>query len=101
MSQIMWARSIHEVLSTAEGDDVTAGLADFERRSVGDLNALAALTRQPLGALFRRVLCALITVDVHARDSVSNMVEKRVQKESVTQNNIHNSFLCMCFVLTI
>ncbi|XP_045541953.1 dynein axonemal heavy chain 6 [Papilio machaon] len=82
VSQIMWARGIHEVLSGAEGEDVTTGLAEFERRSVGDLNALAALTRQPLGALFRRVLCALITVDVHARDSVSNMVEKRVQKDT-------------------
>ncbi|CAG5008078.1 unnamed protein product [Parnassius apollo] len=79
VSQIMWARGIHEVLG---GVNPVSGLAEFEQRSVSALNALAALTRQPLGALFRRVLCALITVDVHARDIVTNLRAEHVRSTS-------------------
>jgi dynein heavy chain len=43
-----------------------------------DLNKLAALVRGQLSKLARNVLCALITIDVHARDMVTEMVASRV-----------------------
>ena len=43
-----------------------------------DLNELAAIVRRELPKLARAVLGALITIDVHARDMVSEMVKKEV-----------------------
>jgi dynein heavy chain len=42
------------------------------------LNKLAAIVRGELPKLVRAVLCALITIDVHARDMVTGMVKKKV-----------------------
>lgn len=49
-----------------------------------DLNKLAAIVRGELPKLARAVLCALITIDVHARDMVTSMVKKQVCFEIVT-----------------
>ena len=43
-----------------------------------NLNKLAALVRGELPKLTRNILCALITIDVHARDIVTGMVEHQV-----------------------
>ena len=43
-----------------------------------DLNNLAGLVRGELSKLARNVLCALITIDVHARDMVTEMVKNQV-----------------------
>ena len=43
-----------------------------------DLNKLAAIVRGELPKLSRAVLCALITLDVHARDMVTGMVKREV-----------------------
>ena len=47
-----------------------------------NLNNLAALVRGELPKLTRSILCALITIDVHARDIVTGMVEKKVRRNS-------------------
>jgi len=39
---------------------------------------LAALVRGELSKLARGVLCALITIDVHARDIITEMVKRKV-----------------------
>ena len=46
-----------------------------------DLNNLAALVRGQLPKLTRNILCALITIDVHARDVVTGMVEAKVDND--------------------
>jgi hypothetical protein len=43
-----------------------------------DLNNLAAIVRGDLNKLVRGVLTALITIDVHGRDMVSEMVRNQV-----------------------
>ena len=43
-----------------------------------NLNKLAALVRGELPKLTRNILCALITIDVHARDIVTGMVAHQV-----------------------
>ena len=51
----------------------------FEQKSFANLNKLASLVRGKLSKLARGVLCALITIDVHARDMVSEMVKNQVR----------------------
>ena len=43
-----------------------------------NLNKLAALVRGELPKLTRSTLCALITIDVHARDIITEMVNSKV-----------------------
>lgn len=42
------------------------------------LNALAALVRGQLPTLHRNIITALITIDVHARDIVTDLVRQKV-----------------------
>lgn len=53
-----------------------------------NLNKLAALVRGELPKLTRNILCALITIDVHARDIVTGMVEHQVTKSLINQQFI-------------
>ncbi|XP_026758308.2 dynein axonemal heavy chain 6 [Galleria mellonella] len=80
VSQIMWAKGVHELFDLEIPLRIDTALLEYERKCIADLNDLAALTRKDLSSLFRKVLCALITVDVHARDTISHMVEKHVQR---------------------
>ncbi|CAB3225668.1 unnamed protein product [Arctia plantaginis] len=80
VSQIMWAKGVHEILDLGIPLRIDTGLLDYEKKCIADLNDLAALTRQDIPGLFRKVLCALITIDVHARDTITSMVDKHVQK---------------------
>ena len=80
VSQMMWCRDINEILS---GDfDRLEGMKGFEQKSFKDLNNLAAIVRGELPKLARAVLCALITIDVHARDMVTSMVKDEVSTSS-------------------
>jgi dynein heavy chain len=48
------------------------------------LNALAALVRGQLPRLHRDIITALITVDVHARDIVTDLVRQKVALEQTS-----------------
>ncbi len=76
VSQLIWCREVTEILS---GDNQTEDLKAFEQQSFKDLNVLAGIVRGELPKLARAVLCALITIDVHARDMVTSMVENQVR----------------------
>lgn len=86
VSQTMWARGIHEIFDLDLPLRIDTALMNYETKCISDLNDLAALTRRNLTSLFRKVLCALITVDVHARDTITHMVEKHVQRSLVFTN---------------
>ena len=58
-----------------------------------DLNELAAIVRGALPKLARAVLCALITIDVHARDMVTDMVKHGVS--SVTNFDWQKQLRCV------
>lgn len=53
-------------------------MEDFVFCFTQNLNKLAALVRGELPKLTRNILCALITIDVHARDIVTGMVAHQV-----------------------
>ncbi|XP_060941446.1 dynein axonemal heavy chain 6 [Limanda limanda] len=80
ISQLMWCRDMDGCL---EGDhDHFAALQEFELENINRLISLAALVRQPLPALHRNIITALITTDVHARDIVTDLVKQKVDTRS-------------------
>uniref|UniRef100_G3T3T9 Dynein axonemal heavy chain 6 n=1 Tax=Loxodonta africana TaxID=9785 RepID=G3T3T9_LOXAF len=76
VSQIMWCRDLTECLET-DGGDCQEALEAFEKVNFERLNALAALVRGSLPKLHRNIITALITIDVHARDIVTELVEAK------------------------
>ncbi|KAM3865367.1 dynein axonemal heavy chain 6 [Diretmus argenteus] len=80
ISQMMWCRDVESCL---EGDhDHFAALQEFEHTNINRLNALAALVRGHLSTLHRNIITALITIDVHARDIVTDLVRQKVDSSS-------------------
>ncbi|KAH8387117.1 hypothetical protein KR093_004852, partial [Drosophila rubida] len=80
VSQVYWATDIHRIFDVKEKTQmgVVEKMTKFETKCLQDLGALAALTRKNISSLLRKILCALITIDVHAKDSVHMLVEKGV-----------------------
>ncbi|EDV29711.1 uncharacterized protein TRIADDRAFT_18356 [Trichoplax adhaerens] len=79
VSQIMWCRDISLAFNDEEAHEV---LKKYEQSCYQSLNNLAILVRGELTALSRRILCALITIDVHARDIVSDLVNSGIVEET-------------------
>ncbi|XP_017317258.1 dynein axonemal heavy chain 6 isoform X2 [Ictalurus punctatus] len=80
ISQLMWCRDMDNCL---EGDhDHFEALQQFELENIERLNALAALVRGNLPKIHRSIITALITVDVHARDIVTELVNEKVDSSS-------------------
>ncbi|XP_034630816.1 dynein heavy chain 6, axonemal [Trachemys scripta elegans] len=77
VSQLMWCRDLTQCLEGEDHDHLQA-LSDFEKINVDRLNALAGLVRGSLPKLHRNIITALITIDVHARDIVSELVAEKV-----------------------
>ncbi|CAB0031813.1 unnamed protein product [Trichogramma brassicae] len=75
VSQIFWAADVHKILDSS---DPIGNMKGFEAKSYKNLNELAALVRGELPKLVRDVIINLITVDVHARDTISILVENQV-----------------------
>lgn len=75
VSQINWARGVHKILDHHDGVN---RMSKFEKNCISDLNDLAAVIRTDLDSVTRKVLIALITIDVHARDTIHNMVVHKV-----------------------
>lgn len=81
VSQTMWCADVTECLKSTS--DRLKAMKAFEQENFRRLNSLAALVRGQLPKLTRGVLCALITIDVHARDIVSGMVEAKVSDDFI------------------
>ncbi|XP_030643583.1 dynein heavy chain 6, axonemal [Chanos chanos] len=80
ISQMMWCRDMDNCL---EGDhDHFQALQEFELTNFERLNALAALVRGNLPSIHRNIITALITVDVHARDIVTDLIKEKVDSSS-------------------
>ena len=71
---MMWCSEVTAILSGETEDEPLEGLKKFEQVNFKRLNALAALTRSKLPKLHRNNITALITIDVHARDIITDMV---------------------------
>lgn len=79
VSQQQWADQVHQILDSIDDPSkVIKALIKFEERLTKDLSALATMARTKLNPLLRKVLCALITIDVHAKDTIANMIQNCV-----------------------
>ncbi|XP_066474528.1 dynein axonemal heavy chain 6 [Tiliqua scincoides] len=77
ISQLMWCRDLTQCLEGDDHDHLEA-LTEFENVNFERLNALASLVRGILPKLHRNIITALITIDVHARDIVTELVGQKV-----------------------
>eukprot|EP00899_Mesostigma_viride_P007437 jgi/Mesvir1/16695/Mv15092-RA.1 len=75
ISQVYWVRDLVEMLTSAEP---TRGLQRYLSVCIAQLSDLSALVRGQLSSLQRKILAALITIDVHARDIVDNLIKDKV-----------------------
>ncbi|KAG8130386.1 hypothetical protein E2320_017073 [Naja naja] len=77
ISQLMWCRDLTQCLEGEDHDHLVA-LEEFENENFDRLNALASLVRGILPKIHRNIITALITIDVHARDIVTELVKQKV-----------------------
>uniref|UniRef100_A0A182QLA9 Dynein heavy chain 6, axonemal n=1 Tax=Anopheles farauti TaxID=69004 RepID=A0A182QLA9_9DIPT len=80
ISQQQWAADVHAILDGEH--NVDKGMEEYHDKLTKNLTVLAVIARTKISKLVRKVLCALITIDVHARDMIAGMVAKRVQKST-------------------
>lgn len=79
VSQQQWADEVHQILdSKDDSSEILKNLIAFEKKLTNDLTSLAAMARMNLTPLLRKVLCALITIDVHAKDTITSMIQHGV-----------------------
>ncbi|XP_071374585.1 dynein axonemal heavy chain 12 [Centroberyx affinis] len=76
-SQIFWTLEVHEAISG--GAD---GLKNYYQQLQNQLNDIVELVRGKLPKQTRTTLGALVTIDVHARDVVMELIEKGVSHET-------------------
>lgn len=76
VAQMTWARSTEEALSV--GGDPVEQMRKWYERVVYELNELIVKIRGDLTSLERKVIVALVTTDVHARDIVESLWKEKV-----------------------
>ncbi|XP_070594569.1 LOW QUALITY PROTEIN: dynein axonemal heavy chain 12 [Erythrolamprus reginae] len=77
VSQMFWTSEVHEAI--ASGPE---GLQNYYKALQYQLNNIVELVRGKLSKQTRITLGALVTIDVHARDVVMEMIESGVLKET-------------------
>jgi len=78
VSQIYW---VNECLACLASPDPIKAFQVFEIKAKEELAKLAALARSKVTKLFRKVLGALITIDVHARDIITGLIKNKCDNE--------------------
>ncbi|KAG7228180.1 hypothetical protein INR49_013343 [Caranx melampygus] len=76
-SQIFWTLEVHEAIRS--GND---NLKNYYQQLQNQLNDIVGLVRGKLPKQTRITLGALVTIDVHARDVVMELIEKGVSHET-------------------
>ncbi|XP_043080221.1 dynein axonemal heavy chain 12 [Puntigrus tetrazona] len=76
-SQLYWTLEVHEAIRSGAN-----GLKNYHGQLQNQLNDIVELVRGKLSKQTRTTLGALVTIDVHARDVVMEMMEKGVSSET-------------------
>jgi dynein heavy chain len=79
-SQTFWCRGVEAALES--GEDVPLRMKEQQEINYKQLADLAGITGQKLSRVARSLLSTLITIDVHGRDLVDEMVENNVSSSS-------------------
>ncbi len=75
VAQIMWSRGTEQALLR---DDPVAALKSWFKTNLKSLGQLTQLVRGQLTKIERKIIVALVTTDVHARDIISSMCKAEV-----------------------
>ncbi|KAK9823491.1 hypothetical protein WJX72_003121 [[Myrmecia] bisecta] len=75
LCQIFWCQGVERCLAEK---DTAAALAAYLKHNITQLSGLTRLVRGKLDPLHRRSLAALLTIDVHARDIVEQLLSDKV-----------------------
>lgn len=78
VSQMFWTTEVHDAIR--EGGN--QGLKDYYKQLVNQLGDIVNLVRGKLPKQTRITLGALVTIDVHARDVIQDMIDKGVSTEN-------------------
>lgn len=79
VSQQQWTEDVHQILDSKDDPaKIMRDMIEFDKKLANDLAVLAAMARTKMSPLLRKVLCALITIDVHAKDTITSMIENKV-----------------------
>ena len=83
IAQIMWANSTEMALKDTENGNNMA-MTQWYQRNVEEISHLIAkVRRKDLSKLHHRIIVALVTTDVHARDIIETLKNEKVN----TTNN--------------
>lgn len=77
ISQQQWATDVHTILD-GDKSKIPEKMIAFKKKLTSDLSKLTVIARSEITSLLRKVLCALITIDVHAMETISNMIKGNV-----------------------
>ncbi|KAI5075577.1 hypothetical protein GOP47_0009653 [Adiantum capillus-veneris] len=80
ISQVYWCHSVESALENEKEENTELLLSTYKDQCVKQLADLSVLVRSDLHALERRILTALITIDVHARDIIEDLIRDKVHK---------------------
>ncbi|BBN19721.1 hypothetical protein Mp_8g13060 [Marchantia polymorpha subsp. ruderalis] len=81
-SQIYWSKMVEDALKGGGEKSVETLLVESLNLCISQLEALSVLVRGELKSLQRKILCALITIDVHARDILDDMIREKIFKST-------------------
>lgn len=76
VSQQQWCADVHAVFGGKK--NITKKMKEYRDKLMKNLSILASIARTNISKLVRKVLCALITIDVHAMDSICQLVDKKI-----------------------
>uniref|UniRef100_A0A7S0KGL2 Dynein-1, subspecies f n=1 Tax=Micromonas pusilla TaxID=38833 RepID=A0A7S0KGL2_MICPS len=76
VAQIYWCRGVIECL---ESENPVAAMEKYLEKNRSDLKDMTAVVREDLTRLHRKIIAALITIDVHARDIVEELWQEKVE----------------------
>jgi dynein heavy chain len=79
VSQIFWTKEITEILSNGRGPH---GLKAYRDICTSQLEGIVKLVRGELSPMARMTLSALVVIDLHARDVVSDLFAAQVSSEN-------------------
>ena len=77
-AQVMWCKNTEDVLKAA--NTTQGGMKKWEEENVKMVLDLVVKVRGKLSRIVRKILVALITTDVHAKDMIVEMREKNTEK---------------------
>ncbi len=89
--QFYWTQAVSEALEKKK-------IEEYHKVQLSELDDLRTLVRGNLTPKSRQTLSALITIEVHARDVVINLIEEKVRHEMVYKHPQSNIciFLMAC-----